>query len=111
MTDLSSPALLDRIDHIAIVVKSIKPAVDWYTQKFNCLIDYQDESWAYLRFNNINLALVIAEQHPSHIALAINNASQYGRLKRHRDGTESIYISDPDGNTLELVEATSLKSS
>ncbi len=111
MTELPNSPKLDSIDHIAIVVKAIKPAVEWYTQKFNCLIDYQDETWAYLRFDNIKLALVVAEQHPSHIGLAIANAEHHGTLKRHRDGTESLYIKDPDGNTLELLEASSIKNS
>jgi catechol 2,3-dioxygenase-like lactoylglutathione lyase family enzyme len=109
MAELSNRSKLDNVDHIAVVVKEIKRAVDWYTQKFNCQIEYQDETWAYLRFKNINLALVIPEQHPGHIALAVSDAKKFGSLKTHRDGTESVYIKDPDGNTLELMEVSSVK--
>lgn len=98
---------LDAIDHVAISVKDIGVAVKWYTQEFNCAVDYQDETWAYLRFENIRLALVIPGQHPPHIALAVGNAGQYGQLKTHRDGTKSVYVKDPAGNTVELVECES----
>jgi catechol 2,3-dioxygenase-like lactoylglutathione lyase family enzyme len=109
MTDFATKSKLDNIDHIALTVKAIQPAVEWYRKMFNCTVDYQDETWAYLRFNNIKLALVIPKQHPSHIGFAIDNAGQYGTLKRHRDGTQSIYIKDPDGNIIELVEASSIE--
>jgi catechol-2,3-dioxygenase len=35
------------------------------------------------------------------------SAHKYGTLKRHRDGTESIYISDPSGNVVELMSPES----
>ena len=101
MTDKSS---LDSIDHIAITVTDIKEAVEWYSGHFKCSIVYQDESWAYLDFANIRLALVVANEHPSHIGFAIENASQYGLLKTHRDGTRSVYVRDSAGNTVEMVE-------
>ncbi len=93
----------DRIDHIAISVSDVKAAVEWYTSKFNCRIKYQDESWAYLGFDNINLALVIPGQHPSHLAFIREDAEDYGTLKTHRDGTKSCYLSDPAGNSIEIM--------
>ncbi|MBX9685073.1 MAG: VOC family protein [Candidatus Obscuribacterales bacterium] len=94
----------DRIDHIAIPVDNIKQAVEWYTSQFNCKIKYQDETWAYLGFNNINLALVIPEQHPGHLAFIRKDAESYGTLKTHRDGTKSCYVKDPAGNSIEIME-------
>lgn len=96
--------LNDRIDHIAIKVENIAEAVSWYTKKFNCRIKYQDETWAYLGFDNINLALVIPGQHPSHLAFIREDAEAYGNLKTHRDGTRSCYLSDPAGNAVEIME-------
>jgi len=93
----------DRIDHIAISVEDIKQAVEWYTANFNCKIKYQDETWAYLGFNNINLALVIPGQHPSHLAFIREDAEKYGSLKTHRDGTRSCYVKDPTGNSIEIM--------
>ena len=94
---------LDPIDYIAISVADIKSAVQWYTTAFNCEIEYEDDTWAFLKFNNIKLALVIPEQHPPHIAFVSPNPGRYGELKKHRDGTESIYITDPAGNSVEVI--------
>jgi catechol 2,3-dioxygenase-like lactoylglutathione lyase family enzyme len=94
---------LDPIDHIAISVKDIKTAVEWYTKVFKCEIEYEDETWAFLKFGNVKLALVISAQHPPHIAFVSPNAAQFGRLKKHRDGTESTYVKDPDGNSVEVM--------
>jgi catechol 2,3-dioxygenase-like lactoylglutathione lyase family enzyme len=61
----------DAVDHIAITVDNIKEAVEWYRKHFKCAIVYQDETWAYLEFANIRLALVIADEHPSHIGFSM----------------------------------------
>jgi catechol 2,3-dioxygenase-like lactoylglutathione lyase family enzyme len=95
---------LDTIDHIAITVNNIKEAVAWYREHFKCAVVYQDESWAYLEFANIRLAMVVASEHPSHIRFAVENASKYGVLTTHRDGTRSVYVRDPAGNTVEMVD-------
>ena len=49
---------MERIDHVAIVVNNITRAVKWYTQNRDCKVKYQDDSWALLQFENIDLALV-----------------------------------------------------
>ena len=94
---------LDPIDHIAISVDDIQGAVDWYRQHFNCQVTYQDETWAFIKFANIKLALVMPEQHPPHIAFISETAESFGVLKKHRDGTKSVYINDPAGNSLEIM--------
>ncbi|MBY0357422.1 MAG: VOC family protein [Candidatus Obscuribacterales bacterium] len=93
----------DKIDHIAISVADIKKAVEWYTKTFNCTIKYEDETWAYLSFANINLALVVPGQHPPHLAFIREDAEKYGTLKTHRDGTRSCYVKDPAGNPVEIM--------
>jgi catechol 2,3-dioxygenase-like lactoylglutathione lyase family enzyme len=98
---------LDAIDHIAISVEDIDKAINWYSQQFKCVVEYQDDTWAYLKFENIRLALVVPGQHPAHVAFAVDNAEQYGELKTHRDGTRSVYVWDPAGNTVELVDSNS----
>lgn len=97
---------LDRLHHVAIVVDDIATAVNWYRETFRCEIAYQDSTWALLRFENMGLALVIPEQHPPHLGFATPAAHNYP-LKRHRDGTESVYISDPAGNAVELLSPES----
>jgi catechol 2,3-dioxygenase-like lactoylglutathione lyase family enzyme len=96
---------LDSIDHIAIPVEDVRAAVDWYTRTFHCEIQYQDDTWAFLKFGNIQLALVIPSQHPAHIAFVSPDAEKFGTLKLHRDGTRSCYVKDPAGNAVEIQAA------
>lgn len=93
-----------KIHHTAICVDDIGTAIDWYCQTLNFVVEYQDDSWALLSFDNSRVALVLPEQHPPHLAFESANASEFGELTKHRDGTSSIYIKDPFGNTIELLE-------
>ncbi len=99
---------LDTIHHVAIAVKDVGAAVEWYTKTFRCEIAYRDETWALLKFANISLALVIPEQHPPHIGFSSERAAEFGTLKPHRDGTRSVYVDDPAGNSVEIMDASSL---
>jgi catechol 2,3-dioxygenase-like lactoylglutathione lyase family enzyme len=101
-SDTTMPPL-DAIHHIAISVNDIASAVDWYRASFRCRVSYQDETWALLEFANTSLALVIPSQHPPHIGFVSPDAEKHGPLKRHRDGTRSIYLADPAGNPVEIL--------
>ena len=94
---------LDIIHHTAIQVKDIANAVAWYTERYACEIEYQDDSWAMLKFANTSLALVLPEQHPYHFAIVTGDLSPYGEAVPHRDGTVSVYIKDADGNNVEML--------
>jgi catechol 2,3-dioxygenase-like lactoylglutathione lyase family enzyme len=96
---------LDLIDHIAIPVEEVASTVDWYKREFHCEVTYQDETWAFLKFGNIRLALVVPSQHPAHIAFVSAEAEKFGALKLHRDGTRSCYVTDPAGNSVEILAA------
>jgi catechol 2,3-dioxygenase-like lactoylglutathione lyase family enzyme len=102
---------LSAIDHVAIPVTDIQSAVDWYTRTFHCDVEYQDDTWALLGFENIRLALVIPGQHPAHLGFVIPDAEKFGALKTHRDGTRSCYLTDPAGNQVEVLAADSMPSS
>ncbi len=95
---------LDSLHHVAIQVKDIARALHWYSENFNAETVYLDDTWAMLRFENMYLALVLPSQHPPHIAIEHEGAESHGELVRHRDGTESIYINDSEGNTIELMK-------
>mgnify|MGYP000845543005 CR=1 FL=1 len=95
---------MDKIHHVAIQVNNIKTAVKWYTDKFDASLDYEDETWALLKFSNLSLALVMPDQHPPHFAIESTNAEAFGKLTKHRDGTASVYIEDPFGNAVEIIE-------
>ena len=94
---------LDHIHHIAITVQDINETLGWYVTNFSCAVDYCDESWALLRFQNIALALVRPDQHPPHFAVTRDDVTPYGQPVLHRDGTRSVYIQDPSGNRIEML--------
>ncbi len=98
------PPKLDTIHHVAIPVPNVAKAVEWYTSRFNCCVDYIDESWALLAFANTKLALVLPQEHPSHFALSRPDANKFGDLVTHRDGLNSVYITDAFGNSIEVLE-------
>jgi len=100
---LSDTRQLDTIHHVAIQVNDIDRAVSWYQSTFTTSVHYQDDSWALLKFRNIFLALVKPGQHPAHIAIEHERAEAFGALTQHRDGTQSIYIEDSEGNSVELM--------
>jgi len=93
---------LDTLHHAALRVKDVKTAVEWYRQRFRCEVEYQDETWAMLKFANVRLAFVLEKQHPPHIAL-LGDPTQFGEPKVHRDGTASVYLKDVDGNNVEIL--------
>ena len=101
----SAPENLDQIDHIAIPVRSdeLDTTVDFYLTNFGCSVIYRDDTWAFLRFDNIKLAFVVPNEHPPHLAFVSARAEEFGQLKTHRDGTRSVYISDPSDNTIEIM--------
>jgi len=101
-------AELDSIDHVAIPVEDVASSVEWYRRSFHCEIRYQDDTWALLEFKNMRLALVIPSQHPAHLGFVSQEAENFGSLKTHRDGTRSIYIHDPSGNSVEILAADSM---
>ena len=94
---------LDELHHTAIVVNDVPAALAWYREQFRCRTLYEDETWALLKFANTSLALVTEGQHPPHCGFVVPDAEKYGDLKEHRDGTKSIYIPGPDGNTVEIL--------
>jgi len=106
----SSSSTRDSVHHIAIEVKDIAASVEWYRSTFRCDIAYQDPTWAFLRFDNVYLALVLPGHHPPHLAFVTPKADQFGELKAHRDGTRSIYISDNAGNAVELMDPNSMEA-
>ncbi len=95
---------LDNIHHLALQVDDIDKSINWYRSHFVCEVAYEDSTWALLKFGNISLALVLPSQHPMHVAVAREDASLYGQPILHRDGTRSVYIEDPSGNHLEMLE-------
>lgn len=95
---------MDKIHHIAVSVSDIKEALGWYRSQFDVQTLYEDESWAMMRFSNVDLALVVPGQHPPHIAIKRPNAESFGKLQYHRDGSASVYVKDPFDNVIEVLD-------
>mgnify|MGYP001169038182 FL=1 len=96
--------ILDTVDHIAIQVSNIEKSLMWYIAKFNCKVIYSDDTWALIKFNNINIALVNKKQHPPHFAILNENITLKNGATVHRDGSISKYINDIDSNFIELIK-------
>ena len=98
------------LDHVAVQVKDIAGAVQYYVETFGASVLYADATWAFLRIGQGKLALVNPEQHPVHAALRVDLATLEQAAKKagkvidtHRDGTKGIYLDDPAGNVVELI--------
>tara|TARA_A100001011_G_scaffold389694_1_gene471664 strand:+ start:1013 stop:1315 length:303 start_codon:yes stop_codon:yes gene_type:complete len=92
-----------KLDHVAINVENIETSVGWYISNLEAEVDYQDDTWAMLSVGDSKLALTVADQHPPHVAFAVDNFTMHENFKVHRDGSKYIYKVDPDGNTIELI--------
>ncbi len=95
---------------MAVPARDIAASVTWYVENLGAAVLYQDETWAFLRLGQGKLALVTPSQHPPHAAVRVDEealtkaAIAAGKeIDTHRDGTEGIYISDPDDNQIELI--------
>jgi catechol 2,3-dioxygenase-like lactoylglutathione lyase family enzyme len=95
---------MDKMHHIAIQESNIAKGTDWYVNNFDTKILYQAESWTFLEFQNINLALFFPDQHRPHIAFKKEDADKCGELAPHRGGAASIYIDDPFNNKIEILK-------
>jgi catechol 2,3-dioxygenase-like lactoylglutathione lyase family enzyme len=95
-----------KFDHVAVNVADIARSVAWYTETLGAVVLYQDLTWAFLEAGGVRIALTLKNQHPSHIAFDIGSnppADFLQKAKRHRDGTVSRYVADPDGNAIEWI--------
>lgn len=102
--DRASKAGLDRLHHLAIEVDDVAAAADWYAARFRCRVAYRDATWALLEFENLAVALVTRGDHPPHFGVCREDAAAFGEVRTHRDGVRYVYITDPSGNTVEVVE-------
>jgi catechol 2,3-dioxygenase-like lactoylglutathione lyase family enzyme len=86
---------LDLLHHVAIAVKDVALAVEWYSTRFRCDVAYQDPTWALLKFGNLDVALVTEGEHATHFGVLRADAAAFGAVRTHRDGIRYVYIQDP----------------
>lgn len=95
-----------KFDHVAVNVAHIGKSVDWYHAHLGAKTLYQDDTWAFLEAGGVKIALTLASQHPGHIAFDVGrepSAEFLKKAKKHRDGSISQYVVDPDGNAIEWI--------
>lgn len=95
---------------MAVPSADIAASVKWYVETLGASVLYQDGTWAFLKLGQGKIALVTPSQHPPHMAVRVDEAAlvlvaiEAGKaIDSHRDGTRGIYVSDPDGNQVELI--------
>jgi catechol 2,3-dioxygenase-like lactoylglutathione lyase family enzyme len=103
---MAAGTALDAVDHVAVAVTDVAAAIEWYTGRLRCRVLYRDATWALLEFANLRLALMAERRHPPHVGLVRADAEEFGPLQPHRDGTRSVYLADPDGNSVEILAPT-----
>ena len=95
---------MDRIDHTAIVVENVPRAVRWYTENYDCKIKYKDNMYAVLEFENVDLAISNASEHPPHIAVVDESLEETTSTMKHKDGSIGEYVHDGFGNFVERIK-------
>ena len=101
-------AKLNKIDHIALQTTSLRSTIHWYEENFCCEVIIRNKTWALIRFENINIALVRPCDHPPQISFVVNNINKYGIPDVHRDGVQFIYEKDNAGNVIEFIDRPSV---
>jgi catechol 2,3-dioxygenase-like lactoylglutathione lyase family enzyme len=94
------------IDHVAIAVKDIARATNWYKESFDAKVIYQDETWAMIKIGNSKVALTLPNLHPPHIAILVDSVDCFPKktkAKKHKDKSSYAYVTDPDGNVIEYI--------
>mgnify|MGYP000143699304 CR=1 FL=1 len=92
------------LDHVALCVEKPKEAAKDYCENYGANLIYADDTWSMIEFDNIKIAFVISNQHPPHIAFAVDKFVEGKTTKSHRDGSESYYESDGHGNFVEFIK-------
>lgn len=98
-----------KFDHVALVSKSIKDSIRWYQENLHAEVLYEDDTWGFMNVGGAKIALVTKHQHPPHVCFKIDDdfieKNLQGKVfKKHRDGTESCYVKDIDGNFIEYLK-------
>ncbi len=92
------------LDHIALVVSDPRKSAEWYCKNYDAEMLYSDDTWSFIELENIKIAFVISKEHPRHIAFRVDQLDHTKVIKKHRDGSQSYYTKDLDGNIIEMIK-------
>ena len=100
---------MDAIHHIALPTRDVSVAVAWYLERFDCLVEYQDESWRCCASRTYPWRWCFLGSTRPISASPMPTPPDSGPLRTHRDGSRSTYIADPGGNAVEILDQSSLE--
>lgn len=100
-----------RFDHAAQQVPDIAAALAWWQRAVpGARVLHQDDTWGLLDAGGVQLAFVLADEHPDHLAWRVSPselerlAAEHGASPApHRDGTRSFYLEAPGGKSVEII--------
>jgi catechol 2,3-dioxygenase-like lactoylglutathione lyase family enzyme len=100
-----------QFDHVAIQVPDVAAALDWWRATVpGAVVLYADETWGLIEAAGARIALVVAEQHPDHLAFKVSGAeldrlaAEHARpITTHRDDSRSFYLHAPGGHGVEVI--------
>ena len=89
----------------------MKKSVEWYCENLSAEVIHVDDTWGYISVGGSKIAFVVPHQHPPHVCFEVSEEYVEKNLKgkkfkKHRDGTESCYTVDCDGNFIEFLKCT-----
>lgn len=124
---MTTPPTTLGLRHIALQVVNFEKTVDFYAKFLGLVIEWQpDADNVYLTSGTDNIALHRStephakrkQQHLDHLGFLLktpedvdvwhayclaNQVAITVPLKTHRDGARSFYITDPDGNIIQMI--------
>jgi len=99
-----------KLHHIALCIPDIAPVVKWCVKTRNIDTVYQDQTWTLLDTENISTVLVLPSKHLPNGVFKSLEAEEYGDFTTHSDGTESVCVQDPFGNTVEFLKPAAVRA-
>ena len=98
-----------KFDHVAVSSSNVRNTAAWYQENLDAEVLYLDDTWGFVDVGGTKIAFVVSSQHPPHICFEVDadyieKNLQEKNFKKHRDGTESCYIRDCDGNFIEFLK-------
>lgn len=79
-------------------------ALAWYTEHFRCGIVEQAETHATLAFGGGLLRLCQHDEERPAVTILSPDVAELGPSKRRADGVRALQLTDPWGNTIEVVD-------
>jgi catechol 2,3-dioxygenase-like lactoylglutathione lyase family enzyme len=99
-------------DHVAVVSRNMSADIEFYS-KLGFVVEAQYEDWAIMRDGRGHAVALLSPdgKHPPHFGLRAHSremvellAREHGsKVTQHRDGSVSVYLSDPSGNAIEVI--------